>query len=253
MRVQCRLGTDVITALSACSQYAGQDGRGETEDYVVTIQYPAGILGNSSSLLCLPADPQPIAFQFAPGGNVNFNWYYKDGLQTQPIGAPTADWTFIPTANPVTGATSSTYDPPAGLTTTRTYACYVTPKMMGAFQSSWAQGVRQIRVSSKYCFGRMAVSTSGEENQSDVALSQNFPNPFSTETTIPCFIPEGAQSASLEIYGMDGRKVYQIKLAGTGEHHTKIESSMLPTSGLYLYTLVLDGQKQPMMRMVLAK
>jgi hypothetical protein len=82
---------------------------------------------------------------------------------------------------------------------------------------------------------------------------QNHPNPFNRETSIPISIPEGTQSASLEIYGMDGRKVYQIKLSETREQHVTIKSSMLPASGIYLYTLVIDGQKQPMQRMLLAK
>lgn len=226
---------------------------GMTTDLTITIKRSYGTIPFANQNMCPPADPSVIAMSDIPLGNVVYNWYYKDGIQSQPVGTPDATWNFIQTANPITGATYPTYDPPAGLTTTRTYACYITPKIMGAFPSGWAQGVRQIRVKSGYCFGRMAVSTSGEENQSDVALSQNFPNPFTAETSIPCFIPEGTQSASLEIYGMDGRKVYQIKLSGTREQHVTIKSSMLPASGIYLYTLEIDGQKQPMQRMVLAK
>lgn len=226
-------------------------------DIRVQISPNMGTLASGNANMCPPANPAPISFSTLPSGSVNYNWYYQDGVVAQPVDPPTppSPWTLIPTANPITGATYSTYDPPAGLTTTRTYACYVTPKFVGSSPSGWAQGVRQIRVKSGYCQGRKAVNLPDEEtaDNQEVSVSQNIPNPFTTETSIPCFIPEGAQSANLEIYGLDGRKVYQIKLAGTGEHHTKIESSMLPASGLYLYTLVIDGQKQPMMRMVLAK
>lgn len=226
-------------------------------DIRVQISPNMGTLASGNANMCPPANPSPISFSALPSGSVNYNWYFQDGVIAQPIDPPTqpSPWTFIQTANPITGATYSTYDPPAGLNTTRTYACYVTPKFAGSSPSGWAQGVRQIRVKSGYCLGRMGVDNPDEETEDlrEVSVSQNIPNPFTTETSIPCFIPEGTQSASLEVFGLDGRKVQQIKLSTTGEQNVKIESRMLPANGMYLYTLVLDGQKQPMQRMVLAK
>lgn len=81
-------------------------------------------------------------------------------------------------------------------------------------------------------------------------LPQSFPNPFATESIITCFIPEETKAASIEIYGMDGRKLQQIPISGTGKQDIAISRKMLPSNGIYLYMLVVDGQKQDMKRMV---
>jgi hypothetical protein len=59
--------------------------------------------------------------------------------------------------------------------------------------------------------------------------------------------------AKLEIFGLDGRLVQQIKLSSNGKQTVKISGKMLPSSGMYLYTLDVDGEKLPMSRMIFMK
>jgi len=79
---------------------------------------------------------------------------------------------------------------------------------------------------------------------------QNFPNPFAAETVIPCFIPEQAKQVSLEIYGLDSRKILEVGLLERGYQKINIKGNMLPSSGMYMYCLVISNQRQAMKRMV---
>lgn len=85
--------------------------------------FAPGILANGDQSFCGSGDPSPISFATQPttGDSATFKWYYQDGLVNCPTGNTTTGWTLIP------GAESNTYDPPAGLTTSRTYAVLVTP------------------------------------------------------------------------------------------------------------------------------
>ena len=66
--------------------------------------------------------------------------YYKDGTNTCPTGTNNLGWTSI------LGATSNSYDPPSGLTITRTYAVMIDPSgTPDCGISVWA-GCRQITV-----------------------------------------------------------------------------------------------------------
>ena len=98
-----------------------------------------GTLTSGNQTLCLPADPGIITFLLAPSGASPFtyNWFYKDGLVAAPTGSNPGDWTII------YGATSSSYNPPAGLESARTYACFVSgPNAI----RNWATGARQVNV-----------------------------------------------------------------------------------------------------------
>lgn len=82
---------------------------------------PGNVTGGGGAL-CSPANP--AAMTVAPSGaagTYTYQWYYQDGAATCPTGSSTTGWTLIG------GATSATYDPPAGLTLTRTYAVQVNP------------------------------------------------------------------------------------------------------------------------------
>jgi hypothetical protein len=257
-KVNIRLMTNYAGIVNGCTFAGSLPFIGETEDYSLLVA-PAGVITPVTETLCSPANPASFGFSTLPTGSVYYYWYYQDGSAVaQPTGTaqPTAPWIPITNNNPITGLpTMTTYDPPAGLTTNRYYACFVKSRIIGNPAPGWALGMKRVRI--KSC-SRLAVSSdlNEEENGTFVEsenLSQNFPNPFTTETTIPCFVPEETKTASLEIFGLDGRKVQQIHLSGTGKQDVLIQSKMLPSSGMYLYTLVIDGQKQPMMRMVMAK
>lgn len=84
---------------------------------VLPVINPGTISGGGGSI-CSPADP--AAMTVAPSGGTGtftYQWYYKDGTSCPSTGGGT----LIP------GATGATYDPPAGLTTTRSYQVQVNP------------------------------------------------------------------------------------------------------------------------------
>jgi hypothetical protein len=115
---------------------------GEVEDYCVEIlnnSFNPGVIDFANQTLCFGGDPNNIIFSTPPfpSAGSSFQWYYKDGLIAAPDGiASTAGWTLI------TGATSSSYDPPAALSVSRTYAC----RVINGPDNQWASGVRQITV-----------------------------------------------------------------------------------------------------------
>ena len=81
-------------------------------------------------------------------------------------------------------------------------------------------------------------------------LDQNIPNPFSKETKIGCFIPDGSISSVLHIYNMQGTQLQQYNLKGNGKQEVPINgNSFVP--GMYLYTLVIDGKEIDTKRMII--
>jgi len=85
-----------------------------------TINY--GTVSGGGGTYCATADPGIMSVTPSGGtGTFAYQWYYQNGSVACPTGSSTAGWIAIGSAN------SSTYDPPAGLTTTRTYAVLVDP------------------------------------------------------------------------------------------------------------------------------
>jgi hypothetical protein len=84
-----------------------------------------GTLTSGDQTFCAGSnDPNNITFTTNPSGGAGtftYQWYYQDGLPACPSGTSTAGWTLIG------GATSNSYDPPAGLIASRTYAVQVDP------------------------------------------------------------------------------------------------------------------------------
>ncbi|HEY3370417.1 MAG TPA: tail fiber domain-containing protein [Prolixibacteraceae bacterium] len=83
-------------------------------------------------------------------------------------------------------------------------------------------------------------------------LNQNIPNPFSKETRIGCFIPEGSGSSVLYIYNMNGKQLQQYSISGLGEQSVTISGNSFD-AGMYLYALVIDGKEVDTKRMILTK
>ncbi len=100
-------------------------------------------IGNQT--LCNPGDPSNITFSTPPSGGNNtfdYQWYYKDDVTNPcPTGSSISGWIVIP------GATTNSYDPPSGLTISRTYACLVDPTgNPDCGTGTWAAGCRKIDI-----------------------------------------------------------------------------------------------------------
>jgi hypothetical protein len=81
-------------------------------------------------------------------------------------------------------------------------------------------------------------------------LYQNAPNPFSQSTTIEYSITENVQKAMICIYDMNGKQLKCIPLHFNGYANITINGSELKT-GMYLYSLIADGQVIDTKRMIL--
>jgi len=87
---------------------------------------------------------------------------------------------------------------------------------------------------------------------SSALLYQNNPNPFSQTTTVKCFIPKNSQSASLLVFDMNGSLKKTISIGSKGEVNTIINGREL-VSGMYYYTLLIDGQEIDTKKMILTE
>jgi hypothetical protein len=82
-------------------------------------------------------------------------------------------------------------------------------------------------------------------------LSQNTPNPFTSQTEIKYFVATGVKNASIYIFDIQGKMLQKID-ASIGQNSVVIQGSTLQ-AGIYLYSLVADGQEVDTKRMILTK
>jgi trimeric autotransporter adhesin len=85
-----------------------------------------------------------------------------------------------------------------------------------------------------------------------LSLYQNSPNPFTQETEIKMYIPEGVRQATLYVYDLNGKAVQQLAVPARGQAAVKLSGGAL-TAGIYLYTLVADDATTEVKRMILTE
>jgi hypothetical protein len=90
------------------------------------------------------------------------------------------------------------------------------------------------------------------QEKTEIILYQNAPNPFSTNTTINCFIPEQIKNAQLCIYNMQGTQIECLQVNGRNQTSVEIQAGQL-TSGVYIYLLLGDGKASEAKQMVLTR
>jgi len=83
-------------------------------------------------------------------------------------------------------------------------------------------------------------------------LGQNIPNPFGNETVIPYTISDMQQSAYLMVNDLNGRELLRYSIPAKGKGSLTVNSEKL-VSGVYMYSLVVDGKEVDSKRMVLSK
>ena len=81
-------------------------------------------------------------------------------------------------------------------------------------------------------------------------IFQNAPNPFSQSTTIEYSLSENVQNAMICIYNMNGTQLKCIPLHLTGYGNLTINGSEFK-AGMYVYSLIANGQLIDTKRMVL--
>jgi hypothetical protein len=85
-----------------------------------------------------------------------------------------------------------------------------------------------------------------------IKLYQNNPNPFSEKTEISFFLPQSVAAASLYIFNLQGSLLKEIPVKTRGKGSIVIDgAALLP--GMYIYSLIVNGQEADSKRMVLTK
>ena len=83
-------------------------------------------------------------------------------------------------------------------------------------------------------------------------LYSNIPNPFKEQTTISFFIPETSSRASIHIYNLQGKQIKQLNIESRGNGSVTINGYEL-TPGMYMYSLIVDGQEVDTKKMILTE
>jgi hypothetical protein len=82
-------------------------------------------------------------------------------------------------------------------------------------------------------------------------LAQNTPNPFTEQTEIKYYVTSGVKNAYICIFDMQGKMLQKLD-AQAGQNSLFIEGSKLD-AGMYLYSLIVDGQEVDTKKMILTK
>lgn len=86
----------------------------------------------------------------------------------------------------------------------------------------------------------------------EAMLDQNRPNPSDKFTQIDYYVPESARKAELVIFNLDGRVLSSVAVDTFGKGILNIDVTEFG-SGVYLYTLVVDGEVIDSRKMTIAR
>ena len=85
-----------------------------------------------------------------------------------------------------------------------------------------------------------------------VELFQNKPNPFNEATEISYVLPSNVQRAQLYVYDLNGSQIKSFELADRGRSSVTLQGRSLK-AGMYIYTLIADGEEVATKRMILTR
>lgn len=95
--------------------------------------------------------------------------------------------------------------------------------------------------------------TSTEKPSTAIAyLYQNTPNPFSQETSIKYAVPETSKEAFISITDLNGKQLKALPITSKGENSVTLKANEL-YAGIFVYTLVVDGNIVDSKRMVIVE
>lgn len=102
--------------------------------------------------------------------------------------------------------------------------------------------------------GRLTGISSFTETPSGFRLEQNYPNPFNPSTNISFSIPDNNANANLTVYDARGNKVAELinENKSQGSYSVNFDGSGL-SSGVYFYSLKINGKVAVTKRMMLVK
>jgi Chaperone of endosialidase/Secretion system C-terminal sorting domain len=83
-------------------------------------------------------------------------------------------------------------------------------------------------------------------------LSQNTPNPFSEKTTISYSLPTDVNKAILGVFDLNGKMLLQFNLQSGKNQQIQVNANTL-SAGMYIYSIIANGQEVISKRMILTK
>jgi hypothetical protein len=90
------------------------------------------------------------------------------------------------------------------------------------------------------------------EGSPTASLGQNIPNPFTEKSNITMYIPKDIQNATLYIYNLEGIQLKSYIISQRGNTALTIEGKTLK-AGMYIYSLIIDGNPLDSKKMILTK
>ncbi len=89
-------------------------------------------------------------------------------------------------------------------------------------------------------------------NKNIIVLNQNIPNPFQDQTIINYYLPDNFTHAQIIFLEESGKLIKTVELTEKGNGQLNVFGNDL-TSGIYTYSLIVDGQTIETKKMVKAK
>lgn len=83
-------------------------------------------------------------------------------------------------------------------------------------------------------------------------LKQNAPNPFNNFTNIEYQLAPGFETATMVVFDLNGRQVMKFDNLSAGEGSVTVAANQL-TPGMFLYSLLVDGEEVATKRMILTQ
>ncbi len=97
-----------------------------------------------------------------------------------------------------------------------------------------------------------SVNLPAEIENKAFGLSQNTPNPFSEKTTISYSLPTDITKAILGVFDLNGKMLLQFNLQSGKNQQIQVNGNTLG-AGMYIYSIIADGQEVISKRMILTK
>ena len=96
---------------------------------------------------------------------------------------------------------------------------------------------------------KSSTNVSGRIADNTAVLYQNTPNPFSERCVVRCSIPQDINDALFCIYDYNGRQIQSRSISERGDVRIVVHGNSL-IAGIYLYSLIIDGNLVDTKRMV---
>ncbi len=86
-------------------------------------------------------------------------------------------------------------------------------------------------------------------NSQTTVLEQNSPNPYAERTSINYYLPDNTGKAEILFYNTQGKLIKSVELVNKGKGTLNVFAADL-SSGIYTYTLLVDGKAIETKKMV---